>query len=134
MDLKRLTRMFLCDFHKKHFLRVWKVGNLTSIDQIHLVNYLWFYNTTDEEGTGKFWREKQYSLCNCLLRSKTFDADGYLNNISDPLPGLIIKRQCSEADIHIYDTLYLTMTYITYNSTGKDNEKKWKDLRGPKKH
>ena len=93
MDLKRLTRMFLRDFHKKHFLRVWRVGNLASIDQIHLVNYFWFYNATGEEGTEKFWREKQYSLYNCLLWSKIFDAPGYFNNILDPLPGLTIKRQ-----------------------------------------
>ena len=73
MDLKRLTRMFLCDFHKKHFLRVWKVGNLATIDdQIRLVDYLWFYNAKDEEGTGKILKRKTILSLQLSVKIKDF--------------------------------------------------------------
>ena len=91
--------MFLCDFHKKHFLRVWKVGNLATIDdQIRLVDYLWFYNAKDEEGTGKILKRKTILSLQLFVMIKDFYADGYLNNISDPLPGLTIQRKFGEPD------------------------------------
>ena len=51
-------------------------------DQIRLVDYLWFYNAKDEEGTGKILKRKTILSLQLFVMIKDFYADGYLNNIS----------------------------------------------------
>ena len=133
MDLKRLTRMFLCDFHKKHILRVWKVGNLTSIDQIHLVNYLWFYNATEEEGTVKILKRKTILSLQLSVKIKDFWCWWVFEQYIGPITWFDHKKAMQWSG---YPHIWYSLPHhdLTYNSTGKDNEKKWKDLRGPKKH